>query len=93
MPEIARLRHAKAALGGLDEQWDAVVPPALRERCWPVGVSRRILTVATDNAAAMYQFSMWLRGGGEAALRSATGQRVSRVKIELVAADGAEPGA
>lgn len=84
-PEVARLRHVKAALGGLDEQWETVVPPELRERCWPRGVSRRVLTVATDNAAAMYQLSMWLRGGGEVALRSATGQRVSRVKIEMVA--------
>lgn len=93
VPEVARLRHAKAALGGLDEHWDGVVPPALRERCWPVGVSRRVLTVATDNAAAMYQFSMWLRGGGEVALRTATGQRVSRVKVEMVSVDGVEPGA
>lgn len=83
-PELVRLKSVKSALGGLDEQWERVVPPELRERCWARGVSRRVLTVATDNAAAMYQLSMWLRGGGEQALRAATKQQVSRVKIEMV---------
>lgn len=83
-PELVRLKSVKSALGGLDEQWERVVPPELRERCWARGVSRRVLTVATDNAAAMYQLSIWLRGGGEQALRAATKQQVSRVKIEMV---------
>lgn len=82
-PEVERLERVRRALGGLDQQWEQVVPPELRERCWAVGVSRRVLTVATDDAAAMYQVSMWLRSGGEQTLRAATGQRVSRVKVEL----------
>lgn len=83
-PEVVRLKSVKAALGGLDEEWERVVPRELRERCWARGVSRRVLTVATEDASAMYQLSLWLRGGGEQQLRAATKQRVSRVKIELV---------
>ncbi|QYK47627.1 MAG: DUF721 domain-containing protein [Phycisphaeraceae bacterium] len=83
-PEVVRLKSAKAALGGLDEEWERVVPRELRERCWARGVSRRVLTVATEDASAMYQLSMWLRGGGEQELRAATKQQVSRVKIEVV---------
>jgi hypothetical protein len=83
--EEERLAKVERSIGGVEQQWSEVVPPHLRERCWVRGVSRRILTVGVDDPSMGYEMSMWLRGGGERALCAATGHKVSKVKVEVVA--------
>lgn len=83
--EEERLAKVERSIGGVEQQWSEVVPPHLKERCWVRGVSRRILTVGVDDPSMGYEMSMWLRGGGERALSAATGHKVSKVKVEVVA--------
>jgi hypothetical protein len=81
--ERDQLARSRASLGSVLEAWERVVPPELRERCWPSALSRRVLTVVVADAGTGYEFSMWLRGGGEGQLRTAAKTAVSRVKVEV----------
>lgn len=85
--EGEQLARARASLGSVLEAWERTVPPELQARCWPSGLSRRILTVVVADAGTGYEFSMWLRGGGEGQLRTAAKTAVSRVKVEVTSAE------
>ncbi len=78
-----QLARSRASLGSVLEAWERVVPPELQARCWPSALSRRVLTVVVADAGTGYEFSMWLRGGGEGQLRTAAKTAVSRVKVEV----------
>ena len=79
----SRLERTQESLGAILGVWESTVPSALRERAWPSALSRRVLTVIVEDAATGYELSMWLRGGGEASLRTAAKTAISRVKVEV----------
>jgi hypothetical protein len=58
--------------------WESTAPAQLRQQCSIGGASGGVLTVKATSAAARFQLDRWLRGGGEAALRSGG---VARVKV------------
>jgi hypothetical protein len=84
--EVDRLRkqvtRRAGALGGLDEAWAEIVPPALAgvcraQRLTPGGV----LTVRATDSSAMYEMDQWVRGGGLGALRAACSATLRHVKV------------
>ncbi len=79
----ARLERTSESLGAVLEVWERVVPTEIRDRAWPSGLARRVLSVYVEDAATGYELSMWLRGGGEAALRAAAKTAITRVRVEV----------
>lgn len=60
--------------------FEAVCPAALRERVIVERVTRRVVTVKCDDAGVRFRLDRWLRGGGEAQVRSEAKAAVTRVK-------------
>jgi hypothetical protein len=69
----ASSRHRQA--GAAVAAWEAAAPAALRKACKVTGTSN-VLTIRAQSASDRFQLDRWLRGGGEAALRSGGGARV-----------------
>jgi hypothetical protein len=84
--EVERVRKQAArragALGGLDERWAELVPRELAALSRPRRLTAGgVLTIAADDAAAVYQVDQWLRGGGLAVLRAGCGATLRSVKV------------
>jgi hypothetical protein len=86
-PDIESIRRDLAgrrrATGGLDQAWDAIVPPDLRqstrvERLTPGGV----LTITAADSAALYEMDRWIRSGGLETLRAHCSVPLRRVKLQ-----------
>ena len=73
--EVEALRKAAVrqagALGGLDEQWGALVPGDLAALSKPVKLTPGgVLHIACSDSAACFELDQWQRAGGLAVLRS-----------------------
>ncbi|MBX3376395.1 MAG: DUF721 domain-containing protein [Phycisphaeraceae bacterium] len=58
--------------------WEAAAPAVLRASCEVKGTGSGVLTVRAGSAGVRFQLDRWLKGGGEALLRSGG---VTRVKL------------
>ncbi|MBI1189440.1 MAG: DUF721 domain-containing protein [Tepidisphaera sp.] len=77
--EVATRANASA---GLDDAWARLAPPELQGAAVVGGLSAGgILTIRASGAAARYEIEVWLRSGGEAALRGACTRTLRRVKV------------
>lgn len=73
----------------LTEAWRELAPPELVDHAWPTGIARGTLKIAVEGAAFRYTLERWLKGGGQQALLSRCSASVRRVRVEMVARDGA----
>lgn len=70
------------ASAGLDDAWARLAPPELLSSATVGALSAGgILTLRAANASAKYEIEVWLRAGGEAALRSACTRTLRRVRV------------
>ncbi|MFA6045399.1 MAG: hypothetical protein WC718_10480 [Phycisphaerales bacterium] len=71
------------ASAGLEDAWAALAPPELRDSGVVGALSAGgILTIKASNSSAKFEIEVWLRGGGEAALRSACTRTLQRVRVK-----------
>ncbi|GEM_PF-1343912 len=68
--------------GGKPESPLVDLPQHLQGHCSAARISRGTLTLQVPHAAAMHALSAWLRGGGEAQLRSRHAT-IQRVKVQV----------
>lgn len=74
------LRRSAKRLGGIMEAWDDLVPASLREATRVDSFERGTLTVTAESSATIYALDREMRSGLEAALQSATGGKLQRVR-------------
>lgn len=85
-PLVEAVRNAlvarAGASAGLEDAWATLAPPELRDSGTVGALSAGgILTIKARSSVAKYEIDMWLRGGGEAALRNACTRTLRRVKV------------
>lgn len=72
-------------LGDLAELWGQLLPERLVQRCRLVGLSRGVLHVEVDNAAAHYEIDRLLRGGLQKQLiEGHKGPAFRKVQVKIV---------
>ena len=74
------LRRSAKRLGGIMEAWDDLVPAQIRDATRVESFERGTLTVTAESSATIYALDREMRAGLEAALQSATGGRLQRVR-------------
>lgn len=75
-----QIRSVSNRASTAEEQWGRVIPPALHDSFRNVRVSRGVLTVSAQSAAAAAAIKKWLASGGEVQVRaSISGVRAIKV--------------
>lgn len=85
--DVARMRTSVerhgARFGNAAELWERLIPEKVREDTRLSGISGGILTVVTGSAATSYTLDRILRGGVDAEIRTASGGKITRVKMRV----------